>query len=268
MVQEKIRNFVFTINNYDDASLTDLQSYAQVKYLVVGKEVGENGTPHLQGYCELKNQVLFSTLKKKIPTAHIESRRGTAREASDYCKKGDDYEEKGEISAQGERSDILRATDLIQSGKKMREVALDNPAVYVKFHKGLQAFKNIIIEPRNAPPEVIVIYGKAGSGKSRLARDLTEDPYVWGPNQGNWFDGYEGQQHTIFEEYRGQMTYAQLLQITDRYSCRVQLKGSSCEFVSSKIIFTSPKHPQYWYDTYDMDSYRQLERRISRIIEM
>ena len=58
------------------------------KYMVVGIEVGEKGTPHLQGYVRLNKNMRFNTLKKLIgQRAHIEAARGTELENDEYCRK-------------------------------------------------------------------------------------------------------------------------------------------------------------------------------------
>lgn len=61
------------------------------KYWVIGKEVGEQGTPHLQCYFNFKNQKRFSTLKKAVPRAHWEKARGTVQENLKYCSKDGDF---------------------------------------------------------------------------------------------------------------------------------------------------------------------------------
>lgn len=258
------RNICFTINNYTEEDIKSLD-WDQITYLVYGKEVGESGTPHLQGYMELKAPKKFTTIKKKILRAHMETRKGTAQQAADYCKKDGDYVEKGEISQQGKRTDIEMATDMIVEGAKMKEVAIANPPVYVKYHKGLHAFKSIILDPRNEVPTVTVLYGKTGTGKSKTAREITTDPYVWGPEQGHWFDGYEGQKDVILEEFRAQLTLGMLLRLLDRYDCKVQYKGGMIQFVATNIVITSPTHPQDWYESIGNDKTDQLMRRITEI---
>jgi len=47
----------------------------------------------LQGYVHLSTQKTLSAMKKFIPRAHLEPRRGTIDEAVDYCKKDGDFEE-------------------------------------------------------------------------------------------------------------------------------------------------------------------------------
>ena len=66
-------------------------------YIVCGREVGDSGTPHLQGYIYYKNAVRLSTMKEVHPTAHWEPQRGTPQQASDYCKKEGDFYECGNI---------------------------------------------------------------------------------------------------------------------------------------------------------------------------
>jgi len=82
-----------TLNNYtptDEAKfLTLIQPKAD--YYIYGKEVGENGTPHLQFMLCLKTRIKLSGLKKIFPTAHLEikSKFSSMADASNYCKKGD-----------------------------------------------------------------------------------------------------------------------------------------------------------------------------------
>lgn len=260
------RNICFTLNNYGPTEIDAFASWDQITYLVYGKEISSTGTPHLQGYVEFSTNKKFVTITKKLPRAHLEARKGTAKQASDYCKKEDpNYIEIGTISNQGKRTDIEGATEMIINGSKMRDVALASPSVYVKFHRGLHAFKAITLLPRNTQPTITVLYGKTGTGKSKLAREMVEDPYVWGPEQGHWFDGYEGQTEVILEEFRGQLTFGMLLRLLDRYDCKVQYKGGMIEFVATSIIITSPTHPRDWYETIGDDKIDQLMRRISEI---
>ena len=86
------------MNNYSEVEF-ELLLKVQSKYLVVGKEVGESGTPHLQGYVEFENARTLGGVKKLIgDRAHLEIRRGSAKQASEYCKKDGDFIEIGEIS--------------------------------------------------------------------------------------------------------------------------------------------------------------------------
>jgi hypothetical protein len=113
MVQGK--HWVFTLNNYNDENQEDLRSLgvneSVCSYLVFGREVGESGTPHLQGYVRFVVGCRPDRVKRLLKSDRffIELARGNAQQASEYCKKQGDYEEFGRLPAgKGKRSDLDR----------------------------------------------------------------------------------------------------------------------------------------------------------------
>lgn len=85
----KSRKWCLTLNNYNVSDIdTMTQWFKDNKFTyIIGKEVGEKGTPHLQIYIERKNAIRFNTLKKAFPKCHIEKARGTADDNYKYCSK-------------------------------------------------------------------------------------------------------------------------------------------------------------------------------------
>lgn len=136
--------WVFTLNNYTDDELSTLQTLSTAedtpfRYIIWGKEVGENETPHLQGYLELKKKKRLSQLKALLGDRyHFEPRRGTAQQAADYCKKEDDYEEHGLSTGKGTRTDLLVVKRDIDEGMTLDEVAEKHFDAWVRYR---QAFK-------------------------------------------------------------------------------------------------------------------------------
>ena len=57
---------------------------------------------------------------------------------------------------------------------------------------------------------------------------------MWHPHQDRWFDDYDQHHSVIFEEFRGQLPFAFILSLTDRYDRRIQYKGGSCQFLATK----------------------------------
>lgn len=94
----RLRNFVFTWNNYSEEDKEYLAAFAKsyCKYMIFGEEVGEKNTPHLQGYCRLSSQRSFGKVKKWLPKCHIEKRQGTEEQAIVYCMKDGKYTVFGE----------------------------------------------------------------------------------------------------------------------------------------------------------------------------
>lgn len=265
----RLRNFVFTINNYNHNDVANCKSLPY-RYIVFGYETGESGTPHLQGYCELPNALTFSSLKKKLPRAHIEKRKGTAEQAAIYCKKDESFFESGEISKQGKRTDIETVIEMIDDGNSNKSIAINEPVTYFKFHKHINAYRAATLLPRDEIPTVEWFYGPTGTGKSHTARERfhNKDYYVWSPNNLKWWDGYTGQKYIIMEEFRGQLPFSYMLGLLDRYECKVEYKGGIIEFCGTHIIITSPYRPENIYScdvTNDTDKIQQLIRRITNI---
>lgn len=87
------RRTTFTWNNYTQNDLTEMIDYLTTKLHLycIGEEIGEKGTPHLQGYIEWKTPRNFSTIKKQFPKIHFEPSKGSRNDNLIYCKKDGKY---------------------------------------------------------------------------------------------------------------------------------------------------------------------------------
>lgn len=101
------KNWCFTLNNYtenDENLLELLFQNGHVNYIVFGREIGEEGTPHLQGFVQFKKKLRLRQAKSFIsPRCHLEPMAGTATQASMYCKKDGDFQEFGNMVTVGMR---------------------------------------------------------------------------------------------------------------------------------------------------------------------
>ncbi|WP_445779031.1 hypothetical protein [Shewanella sp.] len=90
----KGRNWCFTLNNYTDTEYTSILSFCTKpgKLYIIGKEIGESGTPHLQGYISSKNAIRFNTLKSVCSRMHLEKAKGDGMANRKYCSKDGNYE--------------------------------------------------------------------------------------------------------------------------------------------------------------------------------
>lgn len=268
----------FTLNNYtaDECErIEKLYEEGKVSYIVVGKEVGDNGTPHLQGYLELARKRRMGGLKRLggLARAHFEFARGSPVEAAEYCKKDTTWIEKGTRMETGSRSDLRNAVTLIEEGKSMRQVAELYPVAYVQSFRGLERLRAILKDERRQwKTNVQVFWGReTGTGKSRLAAGLAgENPFYFMPSaSGCWFDGYEGQTVAIFDDFDGwQVPFRMLLQILDRYPYRVPIKGGSREWCPKKIYITSNYAPHEWYRHVNQLDICPLQRRLDGVFRV
>lgn len=93
----KTRAYCFTINNpsiADDIELELLKD--NTDYLIYGKETGESGTYHYQGYCRFPHPVSTGRVSRLLTRAHIERAKGSPKQNIDYCSKSGDIVEHGE----------------------------------------------------------------------------------------------------------------------------------------------------------------------------
>ena len=95
------RNYVFTLNNYTEEDehqcLAIPWEVKDCRYICVGREVGEQGTPHLQGYICFHTLKSLKQLSEFFPRARIETKYGTHQQAAVYCKKDGDFFEWGTL---------------------------------------------------------------------------------------------------------------------------------------------------------------------------
>lgn len=92
---KRVRAWCFTYKGHDDDVITRFKSL-DCERLVIGREIGENGYKHLQGYIRFKQPQRFSWWKTQFPSAHVEPRKGSETEAANYCmKEGDVVADKG-----------------------------------------------------------------------------------------------------------------------------------------------------------------------------
>jgi len=101
----RTRGWTFTINNDTFEDLIGLIE-TDFEYLVIGFEVGDSGTPHIQGYIYFKNPRMLKGVRNLMPRAHLLVSRGTALQNLKYCSKSGDFYEFGTIPEQGQRIDI------------------------------------------------------------------------------------------------------------------------------------------------------------------
>lgn len=142
----RARGYCFTINNPDEildtASILELIDHKHFQYVIVGDEVGREGTHHYQCFVYFKEKVEFSKLKTILPRAHIESAKGTPNQAILYCMKDENYIELGERPKQGRRTD-LEITRYDIKKKPFSEVVEDNYSIYCQYFRPMHAYATV-----------------------------------------------------------------------------------------------------------------------------
>lgn len=243
-------------------------------------EVGESGTPHLQGYVEMKNPCRLAAMKKLIPQAHLEVSRGSKEQAIMYCLKEDhglsgdpmrfwliegllqEFEISYPDSLENYLNSIGEQMNGCTSGMKSRlqairlklsqgnstaieEIADEEFDIWVRYYRAFERYLVMKTKPRDHLVDVYVLQGPTGTGKSRWAMETYPGAY-W-KQRSNWWDGYCGQEVVVLDEFYGWLPFDLLLRVCDRYPLLVESKGGQIQFVAKKIIITTNQLPCNWY---------------------
>lgn len=186
-----VSNWCFTLNNYTEYDYEHLKDI-ECSYMIIGKEHIESGTPHLQGFIQLKNRKRLTAMKKLNGKAHWEQCNGTPEQNIKYCSKEDkDPFIKGELREAGGVSRLNAYREKINACSTWSEV-LDIPGIQGIMTYAKECWNNRPLEPmenfvpnefqkivlniiEQPPDDRIINYiydPKGGIGKSYLCKYL------------------------------------------------------------------------------------------------
>lgn len=269
---QKSRAWCFTWNNYPSDAKEILQKI-NYRYIIVGEETApSSGTQHLQGYVYFVNATHFNSMKKMLPHCHIEKARGNFEQNHTYCTKDKIFLEDGEPPKQGRRVDLEELRDNLRGGSTtVREILMDNPVAYHQYGRTLNAIEDEILRTkfRTEMTKGIWYFGATGVGKSHKAFEgySPATHYLWQLHDKGWQDGYIGQETVIINDFRGEISYNELLQMVDKWPHTVSRRGRPpAPFLAKTVIITSSLPPESIYNRRATeDSIEQLRRRFEII---
>jgi len=252
------RSYCFTLNNYSELERITLL-HSECAYVIIGKEVGLLGTPHLQGYISFVHKKSLKQVRALCPRSHWEGAKGSALDNYTYCSKEGDFEERGvrpksaKEKGQSERDRWKGVWDLAKAGL-IEEIPEE---IRLRHYRTLKEIrKDYMVKPADASDTTGVwIYGPAGVGKSRKAREDYPDSYLKMANK--WWCGYQNEATVIIDDLdtKHDCLGHHLKIWADRYSFLAEIKGGAVHIRPQKIIVTSQYHPtQIWADSETRDA--------------
>lgn len=270
------RNWCFTV--YSDCG-DEIRNESNVRYAIYQKEkCPTTGRFHWQGYVEFKTQYRLSGVRKILPTAHWEPRKGTREEARDYCRKEESREEAPVeigtwVSSDGSRridDRIAKVKKLIDEGKTVDEICDIDFGVWLKHGKRLIDYMGVRMRLSGSTNlrldlQVEVRWGVTGTGKTRGV--FEENPKLYKLDSANniWWDGYMGEEVLLIDDFYGWIKFGSLLNILDIYPLRLEVKGGFAYACWRKVYITSNKRWEEWYKDLTHEQHQALQRRIHTV---
>lgn len=261
-----------------------------VRYFIAGEECAPTtGRHHLQIYLQFNTQKTVSACKTFLSSvglsrAHVEIARAGHIDNINYCRKEDtDALELGNPIGQGtgggRREQHANLAQRIRDRdiKTVRDAMLADPIRFSIHASGMTKLIQELATPRRLDdmPTIIWRFGETGTGKSEWCQnqlDSLEDPhlcYTYSSGQDGWFDGYGGQPYVIMQELRAHdFRPSVLLQLFDKYQCRIKIKGGFVDVLAHTFWVTSPVHPRALFpNAFKQNEGKadQLKRRITEI---
>lgn len=270
------RRWCFTLNNYSEEEEKRIQGVYDeypgvVRFIIYGRETGESGTKHLQGYLELRKHRRLNGVKTLLGTErlHLEVAVGSAEQNVTYCSKEDPSPFSRGSRAdkeQGARNDLRDVSKAIKRGASALEIFGDYGEAFLKYHRGIERAIELVAPPRSHATQFIWRYGFTGSGKSRdtLAESNSMcNGYVQYVSDVSckWFNGIMPNcRGVVLDEFNGKVELSYLLRMLDRYPFKVPYKGGFVEWSPRIVWITSQFSPRYYYG--GDDQWLALVRRI------
>ena len=233
------------MNNYTDEIYEKIIAY-DWQYIVVGKEVGESGTPHLQCYGYFHKKARYAKLAK-LWKAHFEPAKGSPQQASDYCKKDGDFYERGDLpcidGGQKEKDRWHKMNSMAKEGR-FEELEAEFPQEYARLYSTWhRMFQDNMPQPESrAELRNYWIYGATGCGKSRGVREWFGEENCYPKALNKWWDGYKNQRVVLIEEVspKDKDWLAEKLKVwADHYPFVAEHKGKSVQIRPPIIVVTS-----------------------------
>lgn len=230
----------------------------EIKGIIFQEELGEEGTRHLQIYVRFYGTQRVAGVKRifGVTYLHAEVCRSPSA-AVEYCSKEETRIDGpwsiGEVRAtQGKRSDLIALKESIGEGLSNSQLWEQHFPVMLRNHQAVGVYRLVRKSAPRTQPRVRVYYGPTGTGKTHRAYEEAKekgDPFLptYVGTQASWFDGWNGSDPLILDEFSGQYTVDFIKRLLDKYPFQAPVKGGFLPVTVTDIWITSNYAPELWW---------------------
>lgn len=142
---------------------------------------------------------------------------------------------------------------MAKSNKSRKLMIEANPTGVMRYYKGLEYIRAQYEPKRDFQTECVVYWGPTGSGKTYHVNHQVAEREVFyltkamASGSTVWWDGYNGQDTVVIEEFYGWIPVNVLLNIINTAPFTVPIKGGSRSFLAKRVYITSNASPATWY---------------------
>lgn len=270
-------SFCFTDFNETNIALGYKNYYNEYKDIIRGIAWGvevcpTTGKKHNQGYIQLFKQGRWTSIQKIFKSkCHFEVMIGSINDNEAYCSKECVYTKLGSFVSRGYRSDLHNIKDDIKNGASLYDIMENYTGDFVRYHSGITKMKELIDNKKSQSwrdVETTILVGEAGSGKTKYVYDKYGYDSVFkidgAGNDKFMFNGYDGEEVLLIDDFNGWIKYTYMLNILDGYPLPLNVKNGRTFARWNKVYITSNNMPSMWYSKIK-DNFK---RRITNCLEV
>lgn len=232
---------------------------------------------HWQVYLGFEKKMTFVALKKIFPTAHVEVAMKPSKAFAYALKEESRLEggvtgrskqgppEQGEAAGGKKRPEAEALAEYFEDGGHLKEAKRKyigmwsrSPAAMLRIFEECSPSVKI----PDVPPEVVILWGPPGTGKSSTAKLMFGDEPYFRLTIGKWADGYMYEKNIFLDDMSPNLVpRAQLLVLMESGWARWEVKGGTQMVIASKVIITSNYNPLEWFPGADKEDKEKMHER-------
>lgn len=246
------------------------------------EEGGHTGYRHYQLFMQATSRIRLSTVRARLEKKHgihvnyIEPRRYSAASCVAYVSKKETRQAGPFIHGdfdmhedQGQRTDLEELRDAVVKGASVNEI-LNDPELSLKAARFMPWLEKMVgarqatrFSQEDREVTVHYLWGKPGLGKTRSVLDVDRSQIFRVTNYEHPFDDYSGQSTLVLDEFAGQLPFQLLLNVLDRYPCKLPCRFHDTWAGWTTVWIISNKPLERQYQDVEPQVRAALDRRIT-----